>query len=469
MGRLDSVVAWMLVAVAFAMPGCADPERDVAALRDVATDGAPEGSPLPVDNATALTGLEAELGAVMLNRTPFVQDWFVLATTGTPEGALTGFSWSIPAGAAVPDRFDPASNVTVLGIAPIMDPEDLPKLEQWTLVMFVLRDGVAEARSTVSRGAWHWSQRDATGLLGGTGSGDEGPRDWATPLYAWIDYGRLDEGAQIAFVLGVRASSPAEFGLAFRVMDKDPEEEPPGDFNAVRATWPPAPPLALPRLGTGTGLALASYLDVSSLGIYAYEGYTPEIEVQRTVPNAARPTVSVQEVTLRFKTDFAQGWSLGYGAYYPYSGAGRWQYDLDLHGSKYAGGGVLAPTLVILAPGGYILTGLPYYEVTAEGGGPAAGQLHATGVNGPYLDFVYMEHLVFGSTLDELLVLPALPQFFTVPGALDGTDSAHGTRIIEKPGATLLLAPGGVIRHLPAASRPDAPAGWIATAVELIA
>ena len=120
--------------------------------------GADELEPATTGDGAPLTALEAARGAVPLNATGTMGDWFTLAHASGPAGHVVAAVWTAPDGAVVPSAFFDRTDTVVLEVAPMLPAE--AEVVEWALLAFQLGHE-AEPISMTTGAELQWTNRFA--------------------------------------------------------------------------------------------------------------------------------------------------------------------------------------------------------------------------------------------------------------------------------------------------------------------
>ncbi|GEM_PF-5101483 len=385
----------------------------------------------------------ARLNATPANasRAPTLDDWLVVNASVAPEGALTAFNVTVPAGSVHKDRFFNQYDAVDLLVSPLL-PEG-GNLSAWMMAAFAEKDG--KLIEVLSVGSVSGTV-EPLGLLGGQAQKIEAR---SSPAFGEVFMNGRQEGTLLHVVVALRgAQADAAFGLRFLAEAPKLSATPPAtpdDF--VRAQQGRAP-IALPVVATGQGLHVAVYDEVSGLPLFplAEAIRIGDPKVEGSVSPDARPAAAARDQTLSAASPYPHGWSDLFGLYFPGAvTAGTWDGGVSLGQEKAEGS---APIVwADQVPGGstgQFLLGFPDVGGTGDATSASSVRLHVKAASedaGSFEDFLVSE-LDLGATLRDLFGIPASTIAVADGGLLGPTLLAHA-------GSDLVVAtPGGAQRVL---------------------
>lgn len=384
---------------------------------------AQQAPPEPSSGEPATTAAPAGTSAPPSFDSPVVKgardDWYVVAVKATPEGGITAFDWYVPEGAHVPwaynEVFDDDREIVVLETALILPEGSTATLDMWGLISFeefegaLVPDGghlaVATTMTAYTRGEILETMEEAVAV---------------DPVFIEF-WSPPDAGETIPLLLVARSSEPVEVGLAFRVMDRDPDDpegeddlEPAKDAAEFLAGRGASRPLGIPARAEASGVAMHGYEDFMFTGftpenIYGFETVVGEPTYSWSAPPEVRALGGVATFEGSIDGAFERGYAAVMADYTSYAvGVSEAEALVELHGE--------AERAAVVAPDVMASLFLPVRGTYAsaigigDGEGPSSVSIKATRAGATtWIQAVGMLSIEFGESLETLIGKPAKP------------------------------------------------------------
>lgn len=383
--KLESTVLILVLALVFA--GCVQPGAAVepAAAEDTAAREEVARSPL-------LQELKASTPPAPADENATAASWWVARVAATPEGALGGFWWDVPADARVDwqlnDEFSSDEQVIALEVAPIFPAGKESAIVSWGLMAF---DDAEDGGGLFPGGGYAYLPIEA---------------DFEMPASTAPGFATLwNEGARVPLLVFAQSTEPMEFAVAFRFLDHDPEmeEKPvptPAEFLAARAGSPGV------LVGApGAGFAFSFY-DQYCFGGFpvglptCFEMMYGDVEVEGATGGTPGPF----SVLVSAPSAFPRGWAMTSAGFFELGvGATHWSGDAQARGHAIDGEGVQVSAYpTILTPGPSLVSWAGVFAV-GEGDGDADVRfaVDAASYSGMFR-VVDVGKVELGSTIEEL-------------------------------------------------------------------
>lgn len=379
------------VAALLAVAGClADGSEGSANASDreriEPTIEASERSKPNTTSAEPGTPVEEALDPVPPEQAP-ADRWRLFTVAASPDGALAGFSWTVPENATGSTQGTVPIDVVPILRANVTDaPADDVAVSSWLVTVYSQASGSAFFRGGLGEMPQTVQELTPTGQDEFQRSTDLRPRSLT------VQAPDVSAGDELFVVVGAKANRSVPFGLGVHASGGGPPEDVADFLTAVDAAQPVAPA----PVGTGSGFDLAEYREQDSGLTSGETSWTDRIEVDHAVPEPARPTATTRVAELTFESRFDQGWSFHEGVYIAIAGAGHWALDHEVRGQALQDQGV-APS-----PAQFVA-----WSVTGDGAdGPAGTSFQVTSVDANWFGFYGQFSFDFGVTLDQLIGVP---------------------------------------------------------------
>ncbi len=336
-------------------------------------------------------------------------DWYSVALTATPDGALAGFQWTIPAGSFHADPDYPNETWMTLEIAALKDDDT-----EWAVLVYAIHGNTATpvAEHIVT-------QRSVRTLLTPALAFDDirAPSGDAAFLRLtgtdWFGDTIHTEGDTLGFVLAARGNGPTE--VFFRVLDHAPlwYEDANATADQLHADLTAGGPPATPVLtGTGQGFHHAAYEEAnwgvvsapfvwgaSAPGIIGAKSSTKDVQLRENLPTELHPAGPARDLTLASDYFAAEGWARTRAGYISEQGNGMWSLSARGRGDYQEQGTYTSAAF----PYGAFVLGYPNFELMGSGAGLSSADFDLFVVDTQSWSYIVFERLELGATLDQLI------------------------------------------------------------------
>jgi hypothetical protein len=428
------VVVCIILLAGFA--GCAGPSK--ASTQEIAKRGATKKA------VVNMTVLEARLGDRLVPpNDATVADWFVLPGTTGPEGNLTAFRWTIPAGSVIGLR-TPSQTGLVLEVVPIIPGSG--NVTQWCLLAFRQKEGKAfvagDPETPPSLVAGAGISGGAVPELGGIKCSFEQDRTTRDPLVptpnntkvpasdvpSFVIYqDRLIQDLDnLFFVVAAKGPVAGDFGIAFHLLQQFPtfEEKPSASLDQFVMDRGANRPRGLNPISHGQGLQVNHWLAEYGIGagnalIATYEERAGDLAFSTPMVDG-RPATALWNFNVSSTYENAGGWSTASGRYTGICATGRWAAWANLNGPHAAGRNLIMQHAICTYIYPYIaellVFGSPAFRFYGGGADKASATMEIVVHNGA-AESLFFDHVAIGTTLDELLGIPSNSSRFIATGA----------------------------------------------------
>ncbi len=336
-------------------------------------------------------------------------DWYSLTLEATPQGALAGFQWTIPADAFHPDPDYPDGTWMTLEFAALKQDDT-----EWAVLAFAINGSAAtSAGSHIATHQTH-EVRITPALVATeqqTASGD------GTYLrfegIDWLGDTVYSPGDTLGFVLAARGAGPTE--IFFRVLDHAPawHEQSDSDAGELHAELSASGPATTPSVvGTGNGFHHAYYDEftwgvvsapfvwgASAPGILGVKTSTQDVQVRENLPTDLHPAGPARDLTLASDFYAESGWARTRAAYMSEQGNGKWSFD-SRGRAAFQDEGIYTSAAF---PYGTLLLGAPSIYLEGDGQGISGADFDLLVADTQSLTVIAFERLELGAPLADLI------------------------------------------------------------------
>ncbi len=414
-----------VLALSIAFAGCAG--ENTGKSQEIAKRGATAKA---VVNLTAIEDRVDQRLVSPNEATAF--DWFVLPATTSPEGNLTAFRWTVPAGAVIGLRSATQTGL-VLEAVPVIPRNS--NVTQWCLFAFRQKEGIAYVAGDPGAPIGLLGTSALSGVvpaLGGITCNFEqerttrdptasGPNITVVPALiapSFIVYQDvlIQDLDNLFFVVAAKGPLSGEFGMAFRLLQQFPttQEKASPSFETFVLERGANRPRGLNPTGHGVGLQVNHWRANYGVGaggaiLATYEERAGNIAFATPVVDG-RPATAVWNFNVSSSYENAGGWSSSVGSYAGICATGRWAAWANLNGPHAAARNLIMQhsicTYIYPYIAELILFGSPAFRFYGGGADQAEATFEILVHNGA-IEAMWFNHVSLGATLEELIGMPS--------------------------------------------------------------
>lgn len=404
--------AIVTLAILVLLAGCvapeANPDEDLSSTSASESELAKSLNAMPAPENVTLV----RTSAPNVTTAPPAEPWWLATVQATPEAGLSAFWWTLPSGAAVEwgynELFEANDEVVAIEVA-LIAPTDA-KPTAWGLVAFAPTDdgsaldgagGILEITS---------KSRMSAGGVTMTAGVETTKEPNLEPRFVHLVMNPKpgDRVAMLAFV----QADPAEYGIAFRVLDHDPEypdsdEEPvatSADFVGQRGD---ARPLAV-ATKKASGFSMQGYFELGMSGTGTLIERVGDLKVEDSLAEL-REIGGPRVLAATTQPAFDVGWAISGAGYSGWgTGASRWAASVQGHGLTTSGEGVTVEAFPTIFLPLAILGNAGAYAI-GDGDDPLTLTFETTRLAAPGIFHVWtVFQLELGAKLADLFGVPSV-------------------------------------------------------------